>query len=186
MKNIKAISLLVIILVVGMAATVQKSYFEFSDSQFHVGQIKRVNIVFGYNSAGPLKNDHNDSIFNSIATLLQSHPGMKLDLGSHTDYRGGDRYNERLSEMRSRSAKHYLVGSYGVDTAQLSITGYGERKPTVIDHMFHQMLPKKHQEIFPVGTILDEVTIKKMTKENMEIAHQYNRRMELEIVKVGR
>lgn len=60
-----------------------------------------------------------------VAQLLNDNPGMKLQLGSHTDARGSERYNLKLSQLRAESARNYLV-SKGVESARIIATGYGE------------------------------------------------------------
>lgn len=45
----------------------------------------------------------------------------------HTDSIGSASYNQRLSEMRARSIKQYLIDHFGVDPQQLITVGRGER-----------------------------------------------------------
>lgn len=51
----------------------------------------------------------------------------------HTDSIGSARYNQRLSEMRARSIKHYLVEHFGVDPQRLIALGRGERDPYIVE-----------------------------------------------------
>lgn len=62
-----------------------------------------------------------------LVTILKEHPGMHIELGSHTDSRGNDEYNMLLSQRRADSAVAYLVGR-GIDRARLTARGYGESK----------------------------------------------------------
>ncbi|WP_338811969.1 OmpA family protein [Bernardetia sp. Wsw4-3y2] len=65
-----------------------------------------------------------------VYQFLKDYPKMKIRIEAHTDYRGGDSYNQRLSQNRAKSALDYLV-SKGIPTARLESEGYGEARPTV-------------------------------------------------------
>ncbi len=60
-----------------------------------------------------------------LVTLMKANPGMKVELGSHTDDRGTESYNLRLSQLRAQSAVDYIV-SKGIDRARIKGTGYGK------------------------------------------------------------
>lgn len=62
---------------------------------------------------------------NKLAQLLRENPQIKIELGSHTDSRGSDAYNMRLSQARAEAAVNYLV-SEGITIQRLSARGYGE------------------------------------------------------------
>lgn len=65
---------------------------------------------------------------NRLSTLLTRNPDIKIELGSHTDCRGRDAYNQQLSEARAESAVAYLI-ERGIDAGRLSARGYGEEDP---------------------------------------------------------
>ncbi len=65
-----------------------------------------------------------------VYQFLTDYPKMNIRIEAHTDYRGGDSYNQRLSQNRAKSALDYLV-SKGIPTARLQSEGYGEAQPTV-------------------------------------------------------
>lgn len=67
---------------------------------------------------------------NKLAENLQLNPDVRIQLSSHTDCRGNDRYNEELSQKRAESAVEYLI-SKGVDRNRLVAKGYGEGVPAV-------------------------------------------------------
>lgn len=52
-----------------------------------------------------------------------------INIEGHTDSRGTDEYNQRLSEQRAWAVKSYLVQRWGIDPNRLVIVGYGERAP---------------------------------------------------------
>ncbi|MBK9727496.1 MAG: OmpA family protein [Saprospiraceae bacterium] len=59
--------------------------------------------------------------------LMDKYSDMVIELSSHTDSRGDDNYNEKLSQRRANSAKKWLVGK-GVTAARIVAKGYGEDK----------------------------------------------------------
>jgi outer membrane protein OmpA-like peptidoglycan-associated protein len=61
-----------------------------------------------------------------VATFLKDNPGIKVELGSHTDARGSDPYNLTLSDKRARSAVDYIVAQHGIDSETITSKGYGE------------------------------------------------------------
>jgi len=63
-----------------------------------------------------------------LARNLQLNPGLRIQLGSHTDCRGGDTYNRSLSQRRAESAVQFLI-EQGVAAERLQAVGYGEDKP---------------------------------------------------------
>jgi outer membrane protein OmpA-like peptidoglycan-associated protein len=56
---------------------------------------------------------------------MNENPSWKVELGSHTDSRGSDSYNERLSQKRSDSAVAYIV-EHGISKDRIIAKGYGE------------------------------------------------------------
>ncbi|MGB0427489.1 MAG: OmpA family protein [Flavobacteriales bacterium] len=64
-----------------------------------------------------------------LVKLMKDYPDMTIELSSHTDSRGSDAYNLKLSQCRAESASSYLV-SKGIDKSRLKGVGYGETKLT--------------------------------------------------------
>ena len=60
-----------------------------------------------------------------LIKLLTENPTLKIELGSHTDSKGSDDYNQKLSQSRSQSVVTYLIGK-GIATDRLVAKGYGE------------------------------------------------------------
>ncbi|MEM1322431.1 MAG: OmpA family protein [Bacteroidota bacterium] len=67
---------------------------------------------------------------NELATILNRNPGISIQLASHTDCRGGARYNQDLSQKRAQSAVDYLI-SQGITPERLTAKGYGKEAPAV-------------------------------------------------------
>jgi outer membrane protein OmpA-like peptidoglycan-associated protein len=93
-------------------------------------------------------------ILDKLVKTLLDNPSLKIELSSHTDSRGSNKYNMALSQRRAQSAVDYIV-SRGVDSSRLKAQGYGETRL--------------------VNECADGVTC---TEEQ----HQANRRTEIEIL----
>lgn len=64
---------------------------------------------------------------NKLVKILKDNPDIEIELGSHTDARGSDKYNQVLSQKRAHSAVKYLI-SQGISAKRLTWKGYGESK----------------------------------------------------------
>lgn len=62
---------------------------------------------------------------NKLIKIMNDNPDLKVELGSHTDSRGKDKYNEWLSQKRSDSAVSYIV-NHGISSDRIVAKGYGE------------------------------------------------------------
>lgn len=51
-----------------------------------------------------------------------------IEIGSHTDARGAESYNERLSQNRANAIRDYLIAN-GVEDRRVEAVGYGEAQP---------------------------------------------------------
>jgi outer membrane protein OmpA-like peptidoglycan-associated protein len=64
-----------------------------------------------------------------LATVIGAYPNGRVELSGHTDSRGADAYNLRLSERRAEAVKAWLVSRHGIDAARLATRGEGEARP---------------------------------------------------------
>lgn len=63
-----------------------------------------------------------------LITLLDTYPKMRIEISGHTDGKGSDSYNLRLSENRAKAVTDYLI-SKGVNEKRLRYKGYGKNMP---------------------------------------------------------
>lgn len=63
-----------------------------------------------------------------LTTLLETYPKMRIEIRGHTDAKGADSYNLRLSENRAKAVADYLI-SKGVDAKRIRYKGYGKSQP---------------------------------------------------------
>ena len=62
-----------------------------------------------------------------LVKYMKSHPDLKVELSSHTDSRGSDKYNLKLSKQRAQSCVDYIVAQ-GISRKLITAKGYGETK----------------------------------------------------------
>ncbi len=116
------------------------------------------NIFYDYNKASLRTSSYNE--LKKIIALLKANPKLKVELSAHTDSRGSDAYNNKLSQARAQSCVDYLVNN-GVSKSRLVAKGYGEKY-----------------------LLISDAEINKLTSEvAKEEAHQKNRRTEFKIIK---
>ena len=63
-----------------------------------------------------------------LLKLLNEMPNLKIEISSHTDSKGANDYNFKLSDNRAKSVVDYLI-SKGISSERLVYKGYGEEKP---------------------------------------------------------
>ncbi|MGK4567687.1 OmpA family protein [Flavobacterium sp. 3HN19-14] len=64
-----------------------------------------------------------------VVYVMQKFPNVKIKIESHTDSRGKDAYNLKLSDKRAKSTQQYII-SKGIDSSRIeSAIGYGESRP---------------------------------------------------------
>ncbi|HXK20400.1 MAG TPA: OmpA family protein, partial [Polyangiaceae bacterium] len=84
-------------------------------------------VQFAYNSAQILK--ASDFILAAVAKILSENPQIKgVRVEGHTDNKGGDAFNKRLSQKRAESVSAWLA-KHGIDKSRLSASGFGKERP---------------------------------------------------------
>jgi outer membrane protein OmpA-like peptidoglycan-associated protein len=84
-------------------------------------------VNFAFNSAD-LTGDAKKELAKIIAVLKD--PDVKdadVIVSGHTDAKGSEAYNQKLSERRALSVKQYLAQN-GIDNKRMTATGYGRSK----------------------------------------------------------
>jgi len=115
------------------------------------------NIFYDYGKASIRKTSHSE--LNKVVKLMNGNPDLKLEMSAHTDSRGGDSFNKKLSQERAQSVVDFLK-SKGIKSARLVAVGYGEKMLVISDS--------------EIEKISDE--------EEQEKLHQLNRRTEFKII----
>ena len=84
------------------------------------------NIYFDFDKA-TIKAESKPTL-DKVVNIMNKYPELKIEIGSHADARGSDKYNMGLSERRAASTLEYLVEN-GIDRSRLTSKGYGESMP---------------------------------------------------------
>jgi len=69
-----------------------------------------------------------DATLTTVAASLKDWPEVRVEIGGHTDSKGSNAYNQKLSEARAQSVYAALLAK-GVPSAQMTVKGYGESTP---------------------------------------------------------
>ena len=67
-------------------------------------------------------------LLDRLPDLMDRHPSIAVQIVGHTDDRGSEGGNQKLSEQRANAAMDYLVTT-GIDPTRLSARGAGEAEP---------------------------------------------------------
>ncbi|MCP1995099.1 OmpA family protein [Flavobacterium sp. HSC-61S13] len=67
---------------------------------------------------------------NKLVQVMERNPNMRIKIEAHTDSRGSDEYNLKLSERRAQTTLQYML-SMGISPDRLESQGYGESQPRV-------------------------------------------------------
>ena len=104
------------------------------------------NVFFDYNQY-TLKTTSKMEL-NKLVALLMSNPNMQVEIGGHTDNKGGKDFNQRLSENRAKAVYEYLI-SKGIEQARLSYKGYNFSQP-VADNATEEGRAKNRRTEFKI------------------------------------
>lgn len=66
-----------------------------------------------------------EAVLNRLVRILTENSSIRIEIGSHTDCRASQAYNQRLSQNRSAAVVAFLVGK-GISSNRLVAKGYGE------------------------------------------------------------
>ena len=114
---------------------------------------------------------------NELVDLLNENPNITIELSAHTDYKGSDQYNERLSQRRAESVVNYLI-EHGIASDRLTPKGYGEGKPKRIKKKVAE-----RYEFLKEGDVLTEDFVTKLPEEQQNQCNQLNRRTEFIVLR---
>ena len=94
-----------------------------SDNDDLFKKLKLEKIYFDFDKANIRKDAEIELA--KVVEVLKMYPTIKIDVRSHTDSRGSDSYNMKLSEKRAKSTMQWIIDQ-GIDKSRISGKGYGE------------------------------------------------------------
>ena len=92
-----------------------------------IGQVVRLNNVFFDFDKWDLRPESYIEL-NRVVELMTDNPTIEIEMSAHTDSKGSDDYNYKLSDERARSVREYIL-SKGIAPSRIISQGYGETKP---------------------------------------------------------
>ncbi len=96
-------------------------------------------------------------LLDEVAEILKDHPEIRrLRIEGHTDSRGNDKDNLKLSQARADSVRTYLA-SKGVEEGRLRSVGYGETKPLVKEKTDADRAKNRRVDFFVVDPETDGI-----------------------------
>lgn len=111
-----------------------------------------------------------------LIELLEINPHVTIELSAHTDRKGTQEYNQKLSQRRAQSVVDYLI-AHRISKDRLSVMGYGKLQPKVVT----KNIVKKY-DFLKEGDVLTEEFILTLPLEQQELADQINRRTEFKVL----
>ena len=133
------------------------------------------NIFYAFDKATLLPESKN--ALDSLILMLNENPNITIELSAHTDYRGAEAYNKKLSQKRAESVVKYLI-NHGIAADRLTAVGYGEEKPKTIRRKVAERYPWLKE-----NDVLTEEFILKLKPEQQETANALNRRTEFKVLR---
>jgi outer membrane protein OmpA-like peptidoglycan-associated protein len=129
--------------------------------RIHSEEIVLKNIYYDFDQSFIREDAEPDLLY--LYTFLKSNPKVIVELSSHTDARGLDIYNLKLSQKRADAAKQWLVNR-GIKSDRIIAIGYGENKPinscgndVKCTEEEHQMNRRTEFRVLNSGKIIESV-----------------------------
>lgn len=134
--------------------------FTLQTTDFEVGQVMTLEELH-FQFEGDHLPKESKNILDTLVMFLMKHENLKVEIGTHTDYRGSASANIRLSQQRSEFVRNYLIDK-GIDSTRLVARGYGEEQPLIPDE--------------------EVISYLKIDRDKYEECNRTNRRTEIKIV----
>ena len=92
-----------------------------------IGSIIALRNVFFATGSSILTAESNAEL-DRLVKLMKDVPGLKVEIGGHTDNVGSESMNQKLSQDRAAAVVTYITGK-GITKDRLTSAGYGSTKP---------------------------------------------------------
>ncbi|WP_369959263.1 OmpA family protein [Pseudomonas benzenivorans] len=86
-----------------------------------------LDVKFDFDKANVKQESYGD--IKNLADFMNQYPQTTTTVEGHTDAKGSDAYNQKLSERRANAVREVLVNQYGVSGERVNAVGYGESRP---------------------------------------------------------
>ena len=121
--------------IMGILNTTPNSFYDGGSSQsmdlildkVEIGSKIVLNNIFFDSNKATLRKESGVEI-DKLVTLLKEYPKLVIEVSGHTDSKGNDAANLKLSQMRSQAVVNALIKK-GIKKENLVAKGYGETAP---------------------------------------------------------
>jgi outer membrane protein OmpA-like peptidoglycan-associated protein len=86
-------------------------------------------VLFEFDKAD-LRRDARNAL-KQVGDIIKEKAKSTVRVEGHTDSKGSDAYNQKLSERRANSVRDWLVKNEGLKNVRFSTSGFGAKKPAV-------------------------------------------------------
>ena len=93
------------------------------------GKIKILEKVYFDFDSDVIQRRSYDILFQVAEVLRQNAQILRVEIQGHSDSRGSDKYNLKLSDRRANAVRKFLVERGGIGDGRLASKGYGETMP---------------------------------------------------------
>jgi outer membrane protein OmpA-like peptidoglycan-associated protein len=124
------------------------------------GMIRLQDINFDTGKAVIKKESY--KILDEVGNILLRWPQLRIEIGGHTDSRGSDATNQKLSQARAKAVLDYLAGKFPeLHEDQFTTKGYGESQPIATNSTALGMSKNRRVEF----KVLNTEALKKETQK---------------------
>jgi len=97
-----------------------------------------------------------------VGNILIRWPQLRIEIGGHTDARGSDATNQKLSDARAKAVLEYLAAKFPeLHEDQFTVKGYGESQPIATNSTALGMAKNRRVEF----KVLNTEALKKETQK---------------------
>ena len=90
-------------------------------------------VLFDFDSAD-LRAEAEQALRN-VADIIRQQQGAAVRIEGHTDAKGSESYNQKLSRRRAESVRDWLTATEGLSDTAFKTTGFGESQPAAPNEM---------------------------------------------------
>ncbi len=106
---------------------------------------------FSFNSGDSEIQSSNFPLLNKIVESIKLFPASTVQVSGHTDNKGSDALNQKLSEDRASKVAQFLADIGGVESHRLSNEGYGKARPVASNETAEGRAANRRVEILIIN-----------------------------------
>ena len=126
------------------------------DMDFQIEKKKEITLNNIYYDFDKVKlRDESKIELNKLVSMLKETPNVIIQISSHTDERGNDSYNNKLSDARAKAVVDYLIYS-GIESERLISKGYGEQKLVIKNASTDEEHQANRRTTFSVLSVIEK------------------------------